>query len=272
MEIIEGKMKIVFLVVVLSFVGLEMIWSIRNNKAVYQWKEVLANFGIMLGNQLVKPLRLAWFFLVFASVEPYAFVTLPNHWSVYLIAVIAVDFLFYWHHRLSHEVKFFWALHNVHHSSPWMNLTTSFRLNWLNFIFAPLFFAPLLFFGFSLEQTALFFVVNLFYQFFLHTEVINKIPWVEGWLNTPSAHRVHHGSNPIYIDKNYGGLLMIWDRIFGTYQPETEPVKYGVTTGFEGHNPAKLVLKPMYDFFIGKFKKEKEVLKNQSALSSDYHQ
>ncbi|MGB0525401.1 MAG: sterol desaturase family protein, partial [Flammeovirgaceae bacterium] len=148
--------------------------------------------------------------------------------------------------------------HNVHHSSPWMNFTTAFRLNWFNFIISPLLFIPVILLGFSMQQAAVFFVLNLFYQFFLHTEAVGKIPLIEGWLNTPSAHRVHHGSNALYIDKNYGGILMIWDRIFGTYQAETEKVNYGVTTGFEGHNPAKLVLKPIYNFFMGRLVRERE--------------
>lgn len=258
MELVEGKAKLIFLVVVLSFIGLEFIWSLRKQKAVYNKKEVWANFGIMLGNQLLKPIRLGWFFFVFALVEPYALFELPNHWLTTVAVIILVDFIYYWHHRLSHEVKLLWTLHNVHHSSPWMNFTTALRLNWLNFIFAPLFFIPVLLLGFSMEQTAIFFILNLFYQFFLHTEAIGKIPFLEGWMNTPSAHRVHHGSNTIYIDKNYGGLFMVWDRIFGTYQAETEKVNYGVTTGFEGHNPAKLVLKPLYNFFKGTFKRERE--------------
>ena len=258
MELIEGKLKFVFLGIVLFFVLLELMWSIHHKKSIYKGKEVLANLGIMLGNQLLKPLRLGWFFFVFTLVEPFALFQLPKHWSLTVLVIVLVDFVYYWHHRLSHEIKLLWSLHNVHHSSPWMNFTTAFRLNWLNFIFAPLLFTPILLIGFSVEQTAIFFVLNLFYQFLLHTEAVGKIPFLEGWLNTPSAHRVHHGSNPIYIDKNYGGILMIWDRMFGTYQPETEKVVYGVTTGFDGHNPARLVLRPLYEFAKGRFKRERE--------------
>lgn len=259
MELIEGKSKLFFLGIVLLCVVMELIWSIRKKKQVYKGKEVLANIGIMVVNQFLKPLRLAWLYLVFSFIEPFAFFELPNHWPISILAIILVDFIYYWHHRLSHEIKLLWSLHNVHHSSPWMNFTTAFRINWLNFIFSPLLFLPVLLLGFSVTQVGLFFILNLFYQFFLHTEAVGKLPIVEGWLNTPSAHRVHHGSNPIYIDKNYGGVLMIWDRLFGTYQAETEKVVYGVTTGFNGHNPAKLVLQPVYHFMMGTFKRERDV-------------
>jgi sterol desaturase/sphingolipid hydroxylase (fatty acid hydroxylase superfamily) len=94
--------------------------------------------------------------------------------------------------------------------------------------------------------------LNLFFQFFLHTESIGKLGFLEGFINTPSAHRVHHGSNPEYIDKNYGGVLMIWDRMFGSYTPETTPVLYGITTGHVGYNPFKLVFHGFYDLFRGK--------------------
>jgi sterol desaturase/sphingolipid hydroxylase (fatty acid hydroxylase superfamily) len=99
---------------------------------------------------------------------------------------------------------------------------------------------------------AISFSVNLIFQLFLHTEAVGKIPFIEGIIDTPSAHRVHHGSNPAYIDKNYGGVFMIWDRIFGTYQQETEPVEYGITTGFVSHNPMVLVFHGFIDFFRGK--------------------
>jgi sterol desaturase/sphingolipid hydroxylase (fatty acid hydroxylase superfamily) len=265
MELVSKEFQIGALAVILAFVLAEVAWAIRKKKQIYHWKEVMANMGIMLGNQLLKPIRLAWALWLFSLAEPYRLLDIPSNAYTYAFTIIFVDFYYYWHHRFSHEVKALWALHNVHHSSPWMNLTTSFRLNWLGGFVGPILFLPIVFVGLPAKATALFFALNLLYQFFLHTEAVGKLPWVEGWLNTPAAHRVHHGSNARYIDKNYGGMLMVWDRLFGTYEPETETVQYGVTTGFEGHNPVKLVLAPVYRLFFGGFKREREANLERSA-------
>jgi sterol desaturase/sphingolipid hydroxylase (fatty acid hydroxylase superfamily) len=133
----------------------------------------------------------------------------------------------------------------------WMNFTTAYRINWFSALVSPAFFIPAALLGFPPIFIVLAFQINLLYQFFLHTEAVGKIPLLEGIIDTPSAHRVHHGSNPVYIDKNFGGILMIWDRIFGTYQPETEPVKYGITSGFAGHNPFKLIFQGFIDLAKG---------------------
>lgn len=243
---------------------IEMLWSWRTKREAYNAKETASNFLIFAGMQLVKPLSAAWTLLALGWLYQFRLWTIPNTvWSIPL-AVLVVDFFYYWRHRLSHEIPLLWTLHNVHHSSPWMNLTTSMRLNWLSGFLTPLFFFPVVLMGFSVEAIALFMLLNLFYQFFLHTESITKIPFVEGWINTPSAHRVHHGSNPLYIDKNHGGILMVWDRMFGTYQEETEEVVYGITTGFMGHNPLKAVFGPLWDYLRGDFAREKAVLEQRA--------
>jgi sterol desaturase/sphingolipid hydroxylase (fatty acid hydroxylase superfamily) len=135
-----------------------------------------------------------------------------------------------------------------------MNLTTAYRLNWFGAIVSPLFFIPLAIAGFPPDFIVASYALNLLYQFFLHTEAVGKLPVIEGVIDTPSAHRVHHGSNPIYIDKNFGGVFMIWDKLFKTYQPESEPVVYGITTGFISYNPFVLVFKGFIDLFKGKMK------------------
>lgn len=238
-------------------IAVELYWSWKKQKKVYNAKETASNVFIMAGIMMLRPISLAWKFAVLGFVSQFKVTTIPtNVWTV-LLAVVVIDFLYYWQHRLYHEIRLLWTIHNVHHSSPWMNFTTSFRLNWLGPLVSPFFFVPAVLVGFNINAILLFFTLNLFYQFFLHTESVGKLPWVEGWLNTPSAHRVHHGSNPKYIDKNYGGILMVWDRLFGTYQEEVEEVRYGVTTGFMGHNPIKVIFGPLYHYLRGEFVREK---------------
>lgn len=155
----------------------------------------------------------------------------------WLAAALAWDFSFYWQHRAEHVVRLLWAGHVTHHSSERFNYSTGFRQSWTPWT-GPLFYAGWALLG---VQPVLLFVAggwNLVYQFFLHTELVPRMPWwVEGWLNTPSNHRVHHARNPAYQDRNFGGALVVWDRLFGTYVPETEPAVYGVTTPVRARDP-----------------------------------
>ncbi|MEM9824191.1 MAG: sterol desaturase family protein [Bacteroidota bacterium] len=250
--------SIVFLVVIFIAVIIEAIWSHRKEKKVYNRKESLGNLGILIGNNLLKPLSLAWKLLIFKIFVPFQFFDIPtNLWTILLTFLIA-EFAYYWYHRLSHEIPLLWTIHHTHHSSPWMNLTTAWRLNWLGSFVSPLFFVPFILIGFSPEVFVACIALGLFYQFFLHTEAIGKLGFFEGWLlNTPSAHRVHHGANEQYIDKNYGATLIIYDRMFRTYEPEIEKVKYGVTTGFISHNPIVINFLPLINYLKGNFKREK---------------
>lgn len=244
---------------------LEWRWARRTGKEVYNKREAISNLIIMAGNQVLKPLAILWGYVLFGWIYPHRIIDLPINGWTFAGALVMGDMLYYWHHRLSHEIKILWTLHHVHHSSPWMNFTTAFRINWLGKMINPLFFIPAILLGFSPEQVALGMVLNLAFQFFLHTESIGRIPVLEGWLNTPSAHRVHHGSNEAYIDRNYGGILMIWDRLFGTYQAETEPVKYGVTTGFVSHNPLVVLFRPVWEYVRGGFRRERENISANSG-------
>ncbi|MEZ5039816.1 MAG: sterol desaturase family protein [Saprospiraceae bacterium] len=250
-----------FLGVVYLFILIEIWWSKRKGKTVHNWKESLANIIIMLGNNLIKPLSLAWKYFLFKLVEPFHLFEIPvNIWTILLTFLIA-EFAYYWYHRWNHELPLLWTIHHAHHSSPWMNLTTAFRINWLGSFVGQVYFLPIVIIGFSPEVMTFSLALSLFYQFFLHTEFIGRLGRFEGlFFNTPSAHRVHHGSNEVYIDKNYGGMLIIFDRLFGTYQAETEEVKYGVTTGFLGHNPLHIVFSPLMQYFKGKWKREKVVV------------
>ncbi len=251
--------SIYFFVIIIIAVIIEATWSHFKKKGVYNTKESLSNLAILIGNNLLKPISLAWKLLVFNALVSYQIFDIPTNVFTVFLTFLVAEFAYYWYHRLSHETPFLWTMHHTHHSSPWMNFTTALRLNWLGSFVSPLFFLPFILIGFSPEIFVGSLALGLFYQFFLHTEAIGRLGFFEGWLlNTPSAHRVHHGSNEKYIDKNYGGMLIIFDRLFGTYEPEIEKVKYGVTTGFLGHNPIKVNFLPLIQYLKGNLNREKK--------------
>lgn len=164
----------------------------------------------------------------------------PSDWWVWVLLFFADDFAYYWFHRVSHESRVFWASHVVHHSSEHYNLSTALRQTWVPMTYFP-FWLPLALMGFSPWMILLAQSWSLIYQFWIHTERVRRLPrFLEVVLNTPSHHRVHHGSNQQYLDKNYGGILIIWDRMFGTYEPEGERVKYGLTKNIQTHNPVRV--------------------------------
>ena len=158
-------------------------------------------------------------------------------WSVALCVVLA-DLAYYWEHRFTHRVGVAWATHTVHHSSPYFNISVAYRFGPLDGFFPLFFHLPLVLAGFDPILVLFAEAVVQIYQTALHTETIGKLPRpVEAVMNTPSHHRVHHGSNPRYIDKNYGGIFIVWDRLFGTFEEETEPVVYGITRPLGTVNP-----------------------------------
>jgi len=252
MKHVLGSYYPLFLVFVLGLIIIEGIWVYRKRRQQFNLKESLSNTVILIGYILSKALTVGYQLAVLGFISRFAFFHLPLNGWVFVLAFIATDFSYYWFHLISHQIKFFWAFHLIHHSSKWMNFTTAYRLNWFSSLITPYFFIPIVLLGIPPLYVAISFSINLIYQLFLHTEAVGKIPYVEGILDTPSAHRVHHGSNPIYIDKNFGGVLMIWDRMFGTYQAETEAVEYGITTGFVSHNPFVLVFHGFADLVRGK--------------------
>lgn len=247
-----GIYKVWVLGVVSLLVLIEAVWSWRNDKKVYHLNETLANVVILAGFQFSKFVFTGYQLAILGFASGLALFTIPRNGFTFLLTFILADFIYYWFHRASHLWKPLWAFHLVHHSSVCMNLTTAYRLNWFSALVSPVFFVPLVVLGFPADFIVLSYALNLVYQFFLHTEAVGKLGVAEGIIDTPSAHRVHHGSNPIYIDKNFGGVLIIWDRLFGTYQPETEKVKYGITTGFISNNPFRLVFQGFIDLFTKK--------------------
>jgi len=223
---------LVFLVAVLA----ESAWDIVTRRRAKG--ETFANFAIALGNHLLDRTIFGSVFVIGLFVAE-AFVSwrLPvTGWS-FLLALIGADFTYYWMHRWEHEIRILWAYHGVHHSSPEFNLSTSFRLAWIEGLIEWIFFLPMILLGFDAAQTIVALLVVVLYQTWIHTERVGKLGPLDRIFNTPSVHRVHHGSNPKYIDRNYGGILIVWDRLFGTYQSEEKPVTFGITTPVGSVNP-----------------------------------
>ena len=161
-------------------------------------------------------------------------------WMIWIATFILIDLVFYIYHRISHRVNFLWAIHMSHHSSEEMNFAVSFRQAWFGPISKIPFFMILPLIGFDPTIIAVAGVVSTLWGIVGHTQIVGKLGPLEWIFNTPSHHRVHHGSNSQYIDKNYGNLLIIWDRMFGTYEPEQEKVKFGLVNNVNTYNPTKI--------------------------------
>jgi len=242
-----GPYRIWILAFLLVLIVIEIIWSWKTDKKVYEVKETFSNLAVLVGFHFSKLLFAGYQLFIlgfFTTVAPFK---LSHNLWVFVLTFIIADFIYYWFHRISHHWQPMWAFHMVHHSAMHMNLTSAYRLNWFSAIISPLFFIPAALLGMPADYIALSYGLNLAYQFFLHTEAVGKLGFIEKVMDTPSSHRVHHGSNTIYIDKNFGGVFIVWDRLFGTYQPETEKVNYGLTTGFLSYNPLKLVVQGFVD-------------------------
>lgn len=225
-----------------ALLALEAWVSAQRNLQLYTLQDTLANFG-MLGLNILATLSVqAVSFMFYLWVYQYRVIDLSHlpSWLLFLIAVLAIDLCFYWYHRATHRVRLLWAIHVNHHSSEKFNLSVAFR----QALFGPpsklLFFWTLPFFGIDpvimMSAGAVAFVAAIW----THTQMIGRLGPLEWILNTPSHHRVHHGSNPQYVDKNYGGIFIFWDFLFGTFEPEKEPVVYGLRRNINTFNPLKI--------------------------------
>lgn len=207
----------------------------------YELRDSVTSLTMGVGNVVV---NIGWK-LVVVVVYGAAYLMAPIHLSAsspwtWIALFLLDDFAYYWYHRTHHTIRVFWASHVVHHSSERYNLSTALRQPWTPFSSLP-FWLPLAFLGFAPWMILLQQSISLIYQFFIHTERVGKLSRpVEFVMNTPSHHRVHHGSNEQYLDKNYGGTLIVWDRLFGTFEPEDERVVYGLTHNIKTFNPAKV--------------------------------
>ena len=197
------------------------------------WASLAMGVGNVIFSALVKTAVVPFYFFI------YSFALFEIESSVWSFAVlfVAEDCCYYWFHRFHHESRFFWAAHVNHHSSRYYNLSTALRQSWTTPITGSLFWAPLALIGFAPGMVLTAQAISLLYQYWLHTELIRKLGAFEWIFNTPSHHRVHHGRNPQYLDRNYAGILIVWDRLFGSFEPEVEVVDYGLTKNLESFNP-----------------------------------
>lgn len=223
---------------------LELYVTIKMGIKTYEPKDAFSSIAMGLGNVFLgfgsKVLVLLVFFWVYDS---FRLLEIPIVWWSFVLLFFADDFAYYWFHRISHECRLFWASHVVHHSSKHYNLSTALRQTWSGGFYTFIFWLWLPLLGFHPAMIMLQMSISLLYQFWIHTEAINKMPkWFEAIFNTPSHHRVHHGSNPIYLDRNHAGILIIWDKLFGTFQPEleSERVNYGLVKNINTFNPIKI--------------------------------
>ena len=206
----------------------------------YDLRDSRTSLTMGLGNVIINVGWKAVVVLVYAALYELTPLRLsPHDWWVWVLLFFADDFSYYWFHRVSHESRVFWASHVVHHSSQHYNLSTALRQTWVPMTYFPFWlWMPLV--GFPVWMVLLAQSWSLIYQFWIHTErVAQAAAPFEFVLNTPSHHRVHHGSNDVYLDKNYGGILIIWDRMFGTFTGEDERVRYGLTKNIRSFNPVR---------------------------------
>lgn len=229
----------------------------------YETKDALSSIAMGLGNVFIGFLSKVLVFWAFYLVyENFRLFTIPVAWWSFVLIFFADDFSYYWFHRISHECRFFWASHVVHHSSKFYNLSTALRQTWSGSFFSFVFWLWLPLIGFHPGMIILQMSISLLYQFWIHTETINKMPkWFEAVMNTPSHHRVHHGSNPLYLDRNHAGILIIWDKLFGTFQPEVkdERVIYGLVKNINTYNPIKIAFIEWVNMFKDAFSGDKSI-------------
>jgi sterol desaturase/sphingolipid hydroxylase (fatty acid hydroxylase superfamily) len=226
--------------VMIGLVLLEWALSLYQNREIYDTKDTLAATAIGIGNLIISAvIKVATFGIIifFYNLAPWR---IPPTWWSYILCIVWIDFWRYWAHRVAHENRFWWATHVTHHNSEKYNWSVSFRLGWTQHI-KIIFFIPVALTGF---HPVVFFIshqIEVLYQFWIHTEYIRKLPKpIEFIFTTPSHHRVHHARNGKYLDRNYGSTLIIWDRIFGTFQPEEEQPEYGITKPVNSYNPIYL--------------------------------
>jgi sterol desaturase/sphingolipid hydroxylase (fatty acid hydroxylase superfamily) len=223
---------------------IEAVW-LRRKRGHYDWRQSGASLAIALCQQLSGVAAAALMAGLFVFVHEHRLfdIAMDSAWKIALLFV-CIEFAYYWHHRINHECRWFWASHAVHHSANDFNLSAAYRLGWTAGITGhSLFYLPLVWLGFPPKAVFGMLALNLVYQFWLHTELVPRLGAFEWLFNTPSHHRVHHASNPEYLDRNYGGTLIVFDRLFGSFAAERDdaPCRYGLTHPLHSANPLRIV-------------------------------
>ena len=236
----------------LLLLSIEAWFSYRENRHLFEIKDTWSSLAMGIGNVLTGFVTKALIFGLFTFLYQWRVFTLDaTKWWYWVLIFFADDFSYYWFHRTAHNVNWFWASHVVHHSSQHYNLAAALRQTWTgNATGSFLFWAWMPLVGFHPIWILFMQQVSLIYQFWIHTETVHHCPrWIEYIFNTPSHHRVHHGTDLKYLDKNHGGILIIWDRIFGSFQPEQERPVYGLTKNIGSFNPFVIAFKTWGELF-----------------------
>ena len=218
-------------------IGAELAWAKKKKVSVYRFADSITDLSCGIASQIEAALLGTTILAIYTLVYAHRLFTIERPVWQWVIAFFTVDFVYYWWHRASHEVNFMWAAHVVHHQSEDYNLAVALRQAWFTSVTDWPFYLPMAFLGVNLEIFLLSNAVSLLYEFWIHTELIRRIDPLEYVLNTPAHHRVHHATNPEYLDKNYGATLIVWDHLFGTFEDEVEPPIYGLTTPLGSFNP-----------------------------------
>jgi len=246
-EFLQGDLSLFAVPLYLAAIALEYRWSRRQGLSLYRGADTRASLamGVLAVLVEIAPRLLALAVMVkLHDLSPLRDVV-RHQWWAWLLLFVLDDFSYYWFHRCNHEVRLLWAGHVNHHSSRYLNFGTALRQGVGERLHKFLFWLWLPLLGFDPAMIITMISLSLFYQFWIHTTAVDRLPpWIEAIFNTPSHHRVHHGSNVRYLDRNHGGVLIIWDRLFGTFSPERDddPVVYGLTRNIETDNIARVAL------------------------------
>jgi sterol desaturase/sphingolipid hydroxylase (fatty acid hydroxylase superfamily) len=235
-------------------IGLEVLLSNYRHKKAYTWKDTFTNVYLMLMNGLLDLLLRGFYLAVLGYAWQHRLMEFNQVWVYWIMLFAVEDFLYYWLHRFDHEIRLFWAVHVTHHSSEHMNFSVGFRSSVFQPLYRFIYFLPLGFMGFKPVDIFFVYSATQIWGIFVHTELIQKMGWLEHILVTPSHHRVHHASNAKYLDKNMGMFLIIWDKLFGTFQAELpehqyEPIRYGLTKPIEQDTPGKVIFHEWKDIW-----------------------
>ena len=207
----------------------------------YRLKDTAACLSMGLGNLAVMGTTKAAVLGIFIWLYEFRLFEIPTDtWWAWALLLLSEDFCYYWFHRFGHVVRFFWAAHVNHHSATSYNLSTALRQSWTGPLIGWVFWVPLPLLGFDPLMIITAQAISLLYQYWIHTELIDTMGPLEWVLNTPAHHRVHHGTDALYLDRNYAGILIIWDRLFGTFEPETHRPSYGLTTNLDTYHPVRI--------------------------------
>ena len=243
--------------IIIGLICLEILFSIYKNRVLYTLDDTVGTLGLLAGNivvsLMIQGLTLGLYFYLY-QLRLLTINEIFPPWIVWILTFLLIDLIFYWYHRASHRVRFLWAIHMNHHSSTEMNFSVALRQAWFGPISKTPFFAVMPLIGFDPSITIVAAVCARLWGVMGHTQWIEKLGWMDRIFNTPSTHRVHHGSNPEYIDSNYGNLLIVWDRMFGTYAKEEAPVIFGLVKNVETNNPIKITFYS-WSAIIGDIKK-----------------